>query len=143
MTRNAVRIWFVIGSFVSLTLANVLFPTRAAQPAAPDASVLDAFVARNIGPAKMGGRVTAIAAVDEKPNIVYVGTATGGLWKTTDGGSTWVSIFDDQSSVSIGDVAVCQSNADIVWVGTGENNPRNSVSWGDGVYKSVNGGKTW
>src|SRR5207249_2816444 len=137
------RIWFVVGSLVSLTLVNLLLPTRAAQPVAPDASVLDAFVARNIGPAKMGGRVTAIAGVDEQPGTVYVGTATGGLWKTTDGGKSWVSIFDDQTSVSIGDVAVCQSNPSIVWVGTGESNPRNSVSWGDGVYKSADGGKTW
>jgi photosystem II stability/assembly factor-like uncharacterized protein len=143
MTRNAVRSWFVISSFVFLSLVHLLLPTGAAQPVAPDTKVLDAFVARNIGPAKMGGRVTAIAGVEDNPNIVYVGTATGGLWKTTDGGQKWVSIFDQQSSVSIGDVAVCQSNPDIVWVGTGEHNPRNSVSWGDGVYKSIDGGKTW
>ena len=113
---------------------------------APDANVLDAFQARNIGPAKMGGRTVAMAGVNDQPNIVYVGTASGGVWKTTDSGASWTPIFDNQSSVSVGDVAVCQSNPDIVWVGTGEHNPRNSVAWGDGVYKSVTAarpGSTW
>ena len=108
-----------------------------------DANVLDAFQARNIGPAKMGGRTVALAGVNDQPNIVYAGTASGGVWKTTNSGTSWTPIFDNQSSVSVGDVAVCQTNPDIVWVGTGEHNPRNSVAWGDGVYKSVNGGKTW
>jgi photosystem II stability/assembly factor-like uncharacterized protein len=144
MTRNAVRNWFVVGSLVSLALLNALWPTGAAQLVVPGSNnVLDTFVARNIGPAKMGGRVTAIAGVDDQPNIVYAGTGTGGLWKTSDGGENWTPVFDNQSSVSIGDVAVCQSNPNIVWVGTGEHNPRNSVSWGDGVYKSVDGGKNW
>jgi photosystem II stability/assembly factor-like uncharacterized protein len=143
MTRNAVRNWFVLYSLVALALVHLFWPSEAAQPVALDANPLDAYVARNIGPAKMGGRTVAIAGVDSQPNIVYVGTASGGVWKTTNGGETWTSIFDNQSSVCVGDVAVCQSNPNIVWVGTGEHNPRNSSAWGDGVYKSTDGGKTW
>ena len=81
MTRNAVRNWFVLCTLVSLTLVHLLWPSEAAQPVALDAKLLDAFEARNIGPAKMGGRTVAIAGVDEQPNIVYIGTASGGVWK--------------------------------------------------------------
>ncbi|HYV37375.1 MAG TPA: hypothetical protein VE988_16825, partial [Gemmataceae bacterium] len=121
-----------------------LWPADASQPTgAFDAKMLDIFVARNIGPANMGGRIVDIAGVDSDPKTVYVATASGGLWKTTDGGDNWKPIFDHQSSVCIGDVAVSQSNPNIVWVGTGEHNPRNSVAWGDGIYKSTDGGKSW
>ncbi len=98
---------------------------------------------RSIGPASMGGRITAIAVYEADPNIWWAASASGGLLKTTNNGVTFEHQFDRQSTVSIGDVQVCQSNPDIVWVGTGEANPRNSVSWGDGVYKSTDGGKTW
>ena len=143
MTRNAARNYLVLGCLGSLALVHLLWPAEAKQATGGDPKVLDAFVARNIGPAKMGGRTVAIAGVDDQPNIVYVGTASGGVWKTTDSGGTWTPIFDHQSAVTVGDVAVCQSNPNIVWVGTGEHNPRNSSAWGDGVYKSVDGGKTW
>jgi S1-C subfamily serine protease/photosystem II stability/assembly factor-like uncharacterized protein len=98
---------------------------------------------RSIGPANMGGRVTALAVYEPDPHIYYVATASGGLLKTVNNGITFSHQFDDQATVSIGDVAVCQTNPDLVWVGTGEANPRNSVSYGDGVYKSTDGGKTW
>jgi photosystem II stability/assembly factor-like uncharacterized protein len=91
----------------------------------------------------MGGRVVDLAIVESRPATLYVATASGGLWKTTNHGATWTPVFEREATVSLGTVAVAQSNADIVWVGTGEANPRNSVSWGDGVYKSLNGGKTW
>lgn len=98
---------------------------------------------RSIGPANMSGRITAIAVYEKDPYVWWAATASGGLIKTTNNGMTFVHQFDDQPTVSIGDVQVSQSDANIVWVGTGEANPRNSVSWGDGVYKSTDGGKTW
>lgn len=108
-----------------------------------DSSSFSALVARAIGPAGMSGRVAAIDAVVDNPNIIYVGSATGGLWKSEDGGLTWAPVFDDQHTSSIGAVAVFQANPDIVWVGTGEGNPRNSAGVGYGVYKSIDGGTTW
>jgi photosystem II stability/assembly factor-like uncharacterized protein len=98
---------------------------------------------RAIGPASMGGRVTAIAVVESDPATYYVATASGGLIKTTNNGTTFSHLFDKETTVSIGDVAVAPSDPNVVWVGTGENNPRNSVSAGDGVYKSTDAGKTW
>ncbi len=98
---------------------------------------------RPIGPASMGGRITAIAAVESDPATYFIATASGGLLKTTNNGTTFDHLFDKQGTVSLGDVAVAPSDPKIVWVGTGENNPRNSVSYGDGVYKSTDGGKTW
>ena len=98
---------------------------------------------RSIGPANMGGRITAIAVVESDPTTYYIATASGGLLKTVNNGTTFTHLFDKESTVSIGDVAVSQSDPKVVWVGTGEHNPRNSVSYGDGVYKSTDGGKKW
>ena len=98
---------------------------------------------RSIGPANMGGRTADVEGVPGNPNIVYAGTASGGVWKTTNGGTTWVPIFEHQNTISVGDIALEPNNPDVVWVGTGESNVRNSVSFGDGVYKSNDGGKTW
>ncbi len=98
---------------------------------------------RNIGPGGMSGRVTAIDVVTENTDIMYVGTASGGLWKSTSAGIDWKPVFDNQPTASIGAVAIQQSNPSVIWVGTGEGNPRNSLNGGFGVYKSLNGGKTW
>lgn len=98
---------------------------------------------RNIGPAGMSGRVTAIDVVHQSPDIMYVGTASGGLWKSTSGGIKWDPIFDKELTASIGAVAIQQSNPSVIWVGTGEGNPRNSLNGGFGVYKSLDGGKNW
>jgi photosystem II stability/assembly factor-like uncharacterized protein len=101
------------------------------------------FQWRSIGPATMGGRITSIAVFEADPTTYWVASASGGLLKTTNNGMSFEHQFDRESTVSIGAVAVAPSNRDVVWVGTGEANPRNSVSYGDGVYKSTDGGKTW
>ncbi|WP_109300283.1 hypothetical protein [Aquimarina sp. AU474] len=98
---------------------------------------------RNIGPGGMSGRVTAIDVVTTNPDIIYAGTASGGLWKSTSGGIKWMPIFDNEATASIGAVAIQQSNPSVIWVGTGEGNPRNSLNGGYGVYKSLDGGKNW
>ncbi|MBQ0732703.1 WD40/YVTN/BNR-like repeat-containing protein [Aquimarina celericrescens] len=98
---------------------------------------------RNIGPGGMSGRVTAIDVVTSNPNIIYAGTASGGLWKSTSGGIKWEPIFDKETTASIGAVAIQQSNPSVIWVGTGEGNPRNSLNGGYGIYKSLDGGKSW
>ena len=105
--------------------------------------VLKRFVWRGIGPASMGGRIDDIAGVDSNSYIYYVGSATGGVWKTTNNGTTFTPIFDTYSTASIGDIAIAQSNPDIVWVGTGEANNRQSSSFGDGIYKSTDAGATF
>ncbi len=126
-----------------LALALALALLAASARAAIDPGLLAGVSARSIGPAGMSGRVTAIAAVESNPNIVYIGAASGGVWKSTNGGLTWTPVFDDQPVASIGAIAVDPSNPDVVWVGTGEGNPRNSASIGDGVYRSPDGGRTW
>jgi len=97
---------------------------------------------RNIGPAGMSGRITAID-VDTKNNIIYGGAASGGVWKSVNGGVSWDPIFDDQPVQSIGSIAVHDANPSIIWVGTGEGNPRNSHNSGAGIYQSVDGGNHW
>ena len=99
--------------------------------------------ARSIGPANMSGRIGAIDAVASDPDVIYVGAVAGGVWKSTDAGTTWTPIFDDQPVASVGAIAVFQKDPNIVWVGTGESKPRNSVSVGRGVYLSRDAGKTW
>ncbi len=113
-------------------------PTQSLDP-----SWVEEFSWRSIGPASMGGRITAISVYEKNPSIYYAATASGGLLKTINKGVTFEHQFDAEEVVSIGDVCVAQSDSNIVWVGTGEENPRNSVSYGNGVYKSVDGGKTW
>ncbi|HET7258356.1 MAG TPA: hypothetical protein VFI75_01460 [Candidatus Acidoferrum sp.] len=98
---------------------------------------------REIGPAVMGGRIDDFAVVESNPNIVYVGTASGGVWKTTNNGTTWTPVFDKEGVSTIGDIAIAPSDPAVVWVGTGEPNNRQSSSWGDGIYKSLDAGKTW
>ena len=112
------------------------------KPSLP-AAWADQTAWRPIGPANMGGRITAIAVDEKNPSTWWAASASGGLIKTTNNGTTFEHQFDRQTTVSIGDVQVAPSNPEVVWVGTGESNPRNSVSWGDGVYRSIDGGKTW
>ena len=103
----------------------------------------DDFRFRNIGPANQGGRIVDIEAVNDDFKIVYAAAASGGVWKSMNAGTTWKPIFDNYETASIGDLAVDQSNPNTIWVGTGEANNRNSVSWGNGIYKSTDGGDTF
>lgn len=98
---------------------------------------------RNIGPAYMSGRISDIAVDQNNPSIWYTAVSSGGIWKTVNAGTTWTPIFDKQAVYSTGDVTIDPSNSDIIWVGTGENNGGRHISFGDGVYKSLDGGKTW
>jgi len=108
-----------------------------------DSSLLAGLKARAIGPAAMSGRIAAIDAVASDPNRLVVGASTGGVWISANGGLTWKPVFDDQPFASIGAVAINQSNPDVIWVGTGEGNVRNSTSVGGGIFRSVDGGRTW
>jgi len=142
--------------FVRAALAQKNPPKTAKQRAAAAAeqskaaSVTDLLAAalknlpwREIGPANMGGRIDDFAVVESDPDIVYVGAASGGVWKTANAGTTWEPIFDKEGVSTIGDVTLAPSDPSIVWVGTGEPNNRQSSSWGNGVYKSTDAGKTW
>ena len=124
-----------------LIALSLLVPSLAT--AQLDSTLFRRMEARSIGPTGMSGRVGAIDAVEADPDIVYVGAATGGLWKSVNGGVTWKPLTDSLPAASIGAVVVYQTNPDLVWVGTGERNRRNSAGVGTGVYKSLDAGKTW
>ena len=123
----------------------------AATPAAPASrsvgtdygAILNTLKFREIGPAIMGGRIDDFAVVESDPRIIYVCTASGGIHKTTNAGTTWTPLFDDQELSTCGDIAIAPSDPAIIYVGTGESNNRQSSSWGNGVYKSLDAGKTW
>jgi photosystem II stability/assembly factor-like uncharacterized protein len=125
----------------------VVFLVAASLLAAPNdrpVSPLDGLEWRHIGPAAFGGRIDDVEAVASNPKIIFVAAASGGIFKTVNGGTTWKPVFDrDGGSLSIGDIAIASSDPNIVWAGTGEPNNRQSSSWGDGVYRSLDGGETW
>jgi photosystem II stability/assembly factor-like uncharacterized protein len=126
-------------------LTAVMMGLLASCPAAAqqfDESLFKGMKWRSIGPYR-GGRVLAVAGVPGDPNVYYFGGVAGGVWKSTDAGSTWEPVFDKESVSSIGSIAVAQSDANVIYVGTGEACIRGNISFGDGVYKSVDGGKTW
>src|SRR3989304_151113 len=122
----------------------VIAPSVAGAQQAPlSAELLRGLRFREIGPAVTGGRIHDVEALPNDPSTVYVATASGGLWKTTNNGTTWTPIFDGQPVSTFGDVAISPSNPDVIWVGTGEQNNRQSTSWGNGMYRSTDAGKTW
>ncbi len=121
----------------------LLFFCPLAQAQQLDLSNFKNLTIRNVGPANMSGRITAIDAVNENPNIIYLGAASGGVWKSENGGSAWKPVFDEQPTQNIGAVAIQQDNPSVIWVGTGEGNPRNSMNLGMGIFKSMDGGLTW
>ena len=128
--------------FAAIALISTL---HAATPALGqvDPGLLAGMSARSIGPAGMSGRVADVVAAPSDPKIVYVGAATGGVWKSVNGGLSFEPIFDDQPVAAIGALAVHPSDPDVLWVGTGEGNVRNSVSVGNGIYRTRDGGRTW
>jgi photosystem II stability/assembly factor-like uncharacterized protein len=131
--------------FISLLLASVSLSRAQENPPTPQLS--DIFFknlkVRGIGPAVMGGRVSDIALDPRNPALFYVGLATGGLFKTGDNGVSFDPIFDKEGVQSIGAVAIAPSDSDVIWVGTGEANDRNSSGWGKGVFRSTDGGGSW
>jgi photosystem II stability/assembly factor-like uncharacterized protein len=145
---DARRLRFLSRSAAALALScSMLWTPNAVAQSQPAEPTIESATAnlkmRAIGPAIMGGRIDDIAVANTTPKTIYLGAAAGGLWKSTDGGMTWTSLFDREPNPSIGAVAVAPSNPSVVWVGTGEANNRQSASWGDGVYKSTDGGQTW
>ncbi|MGE3617544.1 MAG: glycosyl hydrolase [Gemmatimonadales bacterium] len=122
---------------VALSATCLLATTAAAQ------GPFDGLHFRSIGPASPSGRIDDFAVLARDPRVFYVAAATGGIWKTTNGGITINPVFDNEGSGSVGAVAISPKDANLVWAGTGENNNRQTSSWGDGVYKSTDGGKSW
>jgi photosystem II stability/assembly factor-like uncharacterized protein len=134
-----------VGVAIAVALAGQSLVVRSEQAPAGQAAAgpFDALHFRSIGPASMSGRISELAVYEANPAIYYVGTAHGGVWKTVNNGTTFEAQFQDSGLMSIGAVTISQSNPDLVWVGTGESNNRQSTSWGDGVYKSTDGGRTY
>jgi photosystem II stability/assembly factor-like uncharacterized protein len=133
-----------IGALVIAFVGQTILTGRA-QSGAPraDGGPFDALHFRSIGPASMSGRISDLAVYETDPSLYYVATAHAGVWKTTNNGTTFEAQLQDHGLMSIGDVTISQSNPDLVWVGSGESNNRQSTSWGDGLYKSTDGGKTY
>ncbi len=136
----------VLASTLLATALTTSVPRPLASQEAPDdpfAAATAALRFRTIGPAVMGGRVADLAVVESDPATFYVGTASGGVWKTENAGTTFAHVFRDEATASIGDVTVAPSNPNVVWVGTGEPQNRQSSPWGGGVYRSTDAGRTW
>src|SRR5678816_1322765 len=134
-----------IAMILSLTSAVASAQTvSTASGAKVDSETISGLGARNIGSAQMSGRISAIDAVHEGDRLtIYVGSASGGVWKSTNGGTTYKPVFDKEPVQSIGAVAIDPKNPKVIWVGTGESWTRNSVSVGNGIYKSTDGGENW
>lgn len=140
--RRAALLTVLTIASAALVAAFYLVAPINAQPGTVAASLYSGLKWRNVGPFR-AGRVDTVTGVAGRPNEFYLGSVGGGLWKTRNAGRTWKPVFDDQPVSSIGSVAVAQTNPDIVYVGSGENTLRDSVSYGNGVYKSIDGAKTW
>ena len=108
-----------------------------------DFDLLEGMSVRSIGPAAMSGRVSCIEVSSFDKNSIYIGIASVGVWHSSNGGMSWEPIFDDQPTQNIGAIALSPVNPDLIWAGTGEGNPRNSQNSGVGVFKSIDGGRTW
>src|SRR6187549_1886010 len=133
----------LVAAGAALALSAALAAQEAPKAELPESpKEFKALKYRNIGPAA-GGRVSRATGVPGDPTTFYAATASGGVWKSTDGGATWKSIFDDQPISSIGSIAVAPSNPNVVYVGSGEANIRGNVAAGNGIYKSADAGKTW
>ncbi len=133
----------VLAASAAAALLIAAAPRLAAQSASRIGGLYEKFAWRAVGPALMGGRTVDFAVVEGDPSTIYAAVGPSGVWKSDNNGITWTPVFHKEATVSVGDVAVAPSAPDIVWVGTGEATNRNSVTIGDGVYKSVDAGKTW
>lgn len=128
---------------VSLTLSAPVLAAKDKADKKTDAAIYSSLKLRNLGPAVTGGRISDLAINPNNFSEYFAATAAGGLWKTTNAGVTWKPIFDSQASYSLGDVEIDPNNTNVIWAGSGENNSQRSVAYGDGVYKSVDGGASW
>src|SRR5581483_2981252 len=129
----------------TILLAVLFAPFAAAlaqQPTRVDPALYGGLRWRSIGPFR-AGRVNGVTGVPGQPSVFYFGSVGGGVWKTTNAGRTWFPIFDSQPIASIGAIAVAPSNTDVIYVGTGEADMRSQISYGNGMYKSTDAGKTW
>ncbi len=139
-----VRINFLMGAVAGTMLAMLALVGNLNSVQAQDVdAIIEGINVRHIGPGAMSGRVTTIDVQRDRPEVIYIGTASGGLWRSETAGVAWEALFDDQPTQSIGAVAIAPSNPDVIWVGTGEGNPRNSHSSGRGIFRSIDGGATW
>jgi hypothetical protein len=123
--------------------ASTTAPPTAATSPALDSATLAGFRWRNIGPANMGGRVTSIVGIPSPSRTFYVATAASGIWKTTNAGTSFEPVFEHEPVSSMGELAIAPSDTNVLYAGTGEEDSRNSISPGGGMYKSTNGGRTW
>src|SRR6202020_119914 len=143
---SASRLWIVILAVLSATVSIAADPSSTSVKSTESASKspLDGLKYRLVGPFR-GGRATGVTGVVSEPNTYYFGVATGGLWKTIDGGTSWKPLWDDfpEAAAAVGAVAVAPSDPKIVYAGTGEINIRGNVATGNGLYKSTDAGKTW
>ena len=126
-----------------VVLISAVTKSEAGQSADQAKKIFEKMEWRNIGPAEMGGRTVDIDVVESSPWIIYAAIGPSGVWKSVTNGFTWEPVFEKESTVSVGDIAIDQSRPDTVWVGTGEATSRNSTTIGDGVYRSTDGGKSW
>ncbi|MFQ5702918.1 MAG: hypothetical protein ACE5HT_02740 [Gemmatimonadales bacterium] len=129
--------------FLSIMALSATTSRAGAQAVAITTDLLDGLRFRSIGPAVMGGRIHDVEALPDDPSTIYVASASGGIWKSTNKGTTWTPIFDHQAVSTFGDVAIAPSDHSIIWAGTGGQNNRQSTSWGNGVYRSADGGESW
>jgi len=144
MTAHIVRVFKTLSLWLSVSFFGLSLAVSAQEAVKFDSATISGLPARNIGSAMMSGRIAAVAAANENGRLtVFAGSASGGVWKSINGGITFKPVFDRQSVQSIGAVTIDPSNSKIVWVGTGEAWTRNSVSVGDGIYKSTDGGENW
>lgn len=142
MNHRSGGLWSIFACVVLFGATAAITVAAPGEPQNPTEK-LKSLEFREIGPAVMGGRIDDFAVVESNPNIVYVGAASGGVWKTTNNGTTWEPVFDKEGVSTIGDITIAPSDPSVVWVGSGEPNNRQSSSWGDGIYKSIDAGKTW
>ncbi|MDA1306867.1 MAG: hypothetical protein O2917_06360, partial [Acidobacteria bacterium] len=138
MTRAVIAVLAFAGA-----LAAPVLPSATSFQVSPDVPIGLSW--RSVGPGGTGTRIVDFAVVEQTPRIVYAATASSGVWKTVNAGTTWVPLFQHESSIALGGIAVSQSHPDVVWASTGEPNMRNlrSSSWGSGIYKSTDAGQSW